>query len=318
MVVYHSNSSPITYISPLYVLRFELEWDTPILYIGTIEMVLTGPQGTQWTLDADNTIELLTDDVENEGYGTWEYEITTSGFVRSTTLTITRHIEYTGRRMLMETQIDKIGPGESDVISVGLKGFSKGINNLTYSFEATAIHEHSGSGVDEEVYYSDGTYSILVGDDLEYSKPDEVTTVSTSLWIMGRVLGFITVALFIASFISGGSITRIRDWIDERMETRVQWHCVISFSTIIAVILHLLVLYLGYYSNTFKGLISGGIPLLLMILVGITGWKRKLIVQKTSEKTWRRLHLWLSIIAVLLIVLHAIFEGTDLAFLRWW
>lgn len=297
---------------------FDLEWDRPLLYTGSMDMTLTGPGGSVWNMDNSNAITLSTQDVENEGYGIYEIQVEHNSIIRSTTATLTSVIDFTGRSAIIEQQIDRVGPGESATISVPLTSNSRGINNITYYFEATAMYDHSGNGVDEDVYTSDGTQTLVVGDDYSYSKPEAKISVSTSMWILGRVLGFVTVILFIASFLSGGTIKRLKIWIDKRMKNRHRWHCVISFASMVSVVVHLAVLYLGFYSGTWKGLLSGSIPLFLMVIVGITGWKKDKIVEMSSEKTWRRVHFWLSILAVLLIVIHAIAEGTDLAFLRWW
>jgi hypothetical protein len=135
---------------------------------------------------------------------------------------------------------------------------------------------------------------------------------------MGRILGFISVALFLLSFITGGTIKKLNPIMKRFLKNRVQWHCVISYAVVIAVMVHFAVLYLGYYSHTYKGLVSGGIPLLLMVVIALSGIKKTMIIRKWGPDFWRRVHLWLSMIALILLVVHGVVEGTDLAFIRWW
>lgn len=298
--------------------RFNVEWDRPIVYAGSFEMTLTGPGGTVWQMDNTNSIVLSSEEVNEEGYGIYELVLEHNSLVRSTTATLTSMVDFSGKAVVVVEQIDRLGPGGSTTISVPLVSGYRGINNISYYFEATATYDHSGNGVDEDEYFSEGTHSMKVGDQLSYSQPEEITSAATSLWIMGRILGFIAALLLAASFLTGGSIKGLKRWLDGLSDNRKRWHCVISFATIVTVFIHLLVLYIGYYSGSWKGIFSGGIPLIFMFMVGFTGWQKDRIVEASSEKAWRRIHLWLSVLAVVLMIFHAVSEGTDLAFLRWW
>ncbi len=298
--------------------RFELDWQEPLLYAGTMEMVVTGPRGTEWSLNDNDMIVLSSTDVENEGYGIWDYTISNTGLIRGTTYTLSISVDYTGRMVIVEKQIDRIEPGESETISVRLDSLEKGSNSVSYHFEATAYNDHESDSPNSDVYSTQGEASVEVGDELVYERPEEKTTVSTSLWVMGRILGFFSVALFIISFLTGGTIKKLNPFLNRLVKKRVQWHCVISYAVVIAVIAHFVVLYLGYYSHTYKGLISGGIPLLLMVVIAVTGIKKSLVIRKFGPQFWRRTHLWISLVALILLLVHGVIEGTDLAFLRWW
>ena len=297
--------------------RIEMDWNRPLLFISDLDLTLSGPAG-DWSETGDDQIIIPGDQFNTDTYGEYFWTVSNSAPARSISFTLDILIDHNDDNSEVTASIDHIGSRDSMIISVPLLSRYKSENMISYTLHATASYDHPEDGVDEDVYSTTGTSSIMVGNDLVYSRPSEKVTLSMTLWGMGRILGFLTVALFLASFATGGSILKIKRWIDGKTGDRVRWHCVISFTVMISAVVHLLVLYLGFYSNTYKGLFTGGIPLVMMIIVGITGYKRSLLVSRIGDKNWRRMHFWLSIAVILFFLFHAVTEGTDLSFLRWW
>ncbi len=303
--------------SPVEEIRLNLDWNRPILFTGELELSFIG-ENKVWTESSTDEIIIDGDEISETEYGPYQWMIENTGPARSVDFTIEIAIDFSSDIEVFSTNASTIGPGKSGTIKLPLRSIGKSENIVSYELEVIAHHDHSEDETDSDTYTTTGSYSIEVGDEYKYSRPEEIVTVSSSLWIVGRVLGFVTVALFIGSFLSGVNITPLRRWIDNKTKDRKRWHCVISFAVIISVIIHFSVLYVGYYSNTYKGLITGGIPLILMILLGMTGYWQKQIILWIGDQKWKRIHFWLSIIVILLFIFHGMEEGTDLAFLRWW
>lgn len=298
-------------------IRISLDWTRPILFRGDLDLSFFNANKV-WTETSEDEIIIDGNEIGGEDYGPFQWMVENTGIARSVDITLHIEVDFSGDTRVFSTHASNLGPGESGTLKLPLRSINQSSNIISYSLEAIAHYDHPDRGTDDEVYTTDGTHSLTVGDELKYNKPSEIVSLSTSLWIIGRVLGFVTVALFIASFLTGGAIESIRKWIDGKIQDRVRWHCVLSFMVIISTIVHLAVLYLGYYSNTWKGLLTGGIPLLIMIFLGITGYWKPQIAKKIGPKNWYRMHFWISIAVILLFVFHAIKEGTEFAFLRWW
>jgi hypothetical protein len=211
--------------------------------------------------------------------------------------------------------IDAMG---EETIRFTLTSGKRGENIIAYSVSAEAYHGHDGGGVDSDVYTMDGSSKLEVGDEMVRAGVERRISTVTSLWYMGRFMGFFTAGSFLASFLSGGSIRGLRIWLDGRFRKRKNWHCIVSITTVISALVHMIVLYSGVYGGTYKGLGLGLAATLFMTVIGITGAMRNGIVRRTGDLNWRRLHFWLSVTVIIIFVIHGIKEGTDLGFLRWW
>jgi hypothetical protein len=53
-----------------------------------------------------------------------------------------------------------------------------------------------------------------------------------------------------------------------------------------------------------------------MGFLGYIGWQQKTLIERWDYDKWQKLHLWLTILAVVLVTLHAILDGSDFAWLR--
>jgi hypothetical protein len=311
------GSGTILITSPVKELRMSLNWNRPVLFTGDLDLRLYGPDG-EWSETSEDEIILGEDEIGSSEPGEFHWVVENTGMARSVSFTLDIEVIFDDDPDTLSSHLSKLPGGESTTINLDLVANNRSQNQISYSFEATANYDHSSDAKNSEDYSSEGSYGIEVGDSLVYSKPVRKTTFSESLWIMGRILGFLAVGLFIASFLTGGTVKNLKVSIDRLLKRRIQWHCVISYMVVVTVIIHLAVLYLGYYSNTYKGLVSGGIPLVLMLVVSATGIWKKTVIEAIGVQYWRRIHFWLSILVIVLLAVHGVAEGTDLAFLRWW
>lgn len=292
----------------------------PLLFIGDVNLRLEGPGGSVWTSDLSDTTEVIQvgrEDILSEGYGTYSWTLTSEAPVRSVEYHLTTTVVLSGNTLLV-SNVDEIGSTSKETVGFRLSTGGRGENNIAYTVSAEAYHEHSGSGTDSDIYDEQGETSVTVGDVYSYKEPGSSISTAQALWYIGRVMAFVTTILFVLSFVSGGSMPSVRKWVDKRFKNRVKIHCNVSKLVILSAIVHLIVLYTGYYSGTGKGLVLGGIMLVLMIVLGATGAFKSKMAERIGEKNWSRIHFWISIIVLVIIIIHAVKEGTDLAFLRFW
>jgi hypothetical protein len=70
------------------------------------------------------------------------------------------------------------------------------------------------------------------------------------------------------------------------------------------------------YARSLKGLALGIPAFIILTALGYFGWQQKPFKKKWGYERWQKLHLVLTIMAVAIVAIHAILEGTDFAWLR--
>ncbi|UCH87974.1 MAG: ferric reductase-like transmembrane domain-containing protein [Thermoplasmata archaeon] len=145
-------------------------------------------------------------------------------------------------------------------------------------------------------------------------------------WLLGRITGFIAFFLLVLLAFTGGAVTRVAKKLNKALGgagRRVKFHCALSYQMLVVALLHAALLMYGHYSSQAsetlfifaKGVFDiniGTFTWIMMIIISIAGLFQKPIVRKIKHKNWRRLHLWLTIIALILIILHLLLAGTTL------
>lgn len=129
------------------------------------------------------------------------------------------------------------------------------------------------------------------------------------LWKQGRVTGFIALFLLLGIIVSCLMTGKNQCPIG-----LFRVHCVMFFVIFIISIYHCVVLYVGPYAGSTKGMPSGILSSALMLLTSLACILRKPIARCTHN--WRRFHLWLTIITFIISLVHAVLVGTTFAFLR--
>ena len=113
----------------------------------------------------------------------------------------------------------------------------------------------------------------------------------------------------------GGLIKPLKPFLDKRLKNRILWHCTLSYIAIFSSIVHLIILYTGWYRGTWAGLYLGGLTFLLMALVALTGSLRRWIETISMGTHWRRIHLILTIAVILSLLVHIVHNGSTFSFL---
>lgn len=302
-------------------LTVDLSWNSPILFFGDVDLTLRGPSGGSWNSDTAGTTESIhvsESELKAEGPGMYEIGVESETGLRSVTYTINGLIENRASTEVSQVRIDSIGSLGEQRVKFKLRSYEKGEGTISYRVVADAYYAHEGRGTDLDTYEETGTMSLTVGEDFTYNRATSSVSSIKALWITGRIFGFISVALYLTSFMTGGVSKRLKKAVYKRVKKARQWHCVISFGALLSVIVHIATLYSGVYSGTWRGIYLGGAALLLMTIVSLTGIFRDSLVRSIGDRNWRRVHFWSSIAIILLFMIHAVLQGTDLAFLRVW
>lgn len=130
------------------------------------------------------------------------------------------------------------------------------------------------------------------------------------LRLTGRVMGMFSLGLLIGSLVLG-----MVKWGGKR---RVRIHCAISWFIVGLSAYHGIMLVLGPYSRQIWGnfLLLGYASAVLMGVSGVNGLIQGWMSRVAGYKTWQWTHRIAIIAAVVLVILHGIYLGTDLAFIR--
>lgn len=136
-----------------------------------------------------------------------------------------------------------------------------------------------------------------------------------TLWRWGRITGFIALFLLLSIIISCLWAGKAKRGCPRSM---FRIHYFMFFAIFVIGIYHCVVLYVGPYAGSTKGLFSGTLSSVLLMVTCLTCICRKVIVAHIGAGNWRKFHLGLVTLTFIISLVHAILVGTTLAFLRWW
>ncbi len=141
-----------------------------------------------------------------------------------------------------------------------------------------------------------------------------------------EAIGYLSTFLIVASIYSGGIFGRpSRRHLNHLFGTarrRVAFHNVLSYALTLAALVHtVLFIYDGLTGGLFHwtlGLIWGGVAILAMFALGVTGALQVHIIRRWNYATWRWTHLGLAIITMVFTVLHLLLDGVHFAAVQEW
>ncbi len=148
--------------------------------------------------------------------------------------------------------------------------------------------------------------------------PEEVGKTDYFSWV-GRITGISSIILLLCSLVLGG-MWNTSKYLNRKIKakTRIRYHCGISWFLFSLALYHGITLLIGPYSRRLWNpfIILGEVSALAMLLVSLTGSFMKFSIKILGAKTWRRLHLYGTLVALVLGTIHGIRIGTDLDFIR--
>ena len=135
----------------------------------------------------------------------------------------------------------------------------------------------------------------------------------------GRITGISSIILLLCSLVLGG-IWNTGKFMNRKIKTktRIRYHCAVSWFLFSIALYHGVALLIGPYSRRLWNpwIILGEASAVSMLLVSLTGSFMKFSIRILGAKTWRRLHLYGTLAALVLGTIHGIRIGTDLSFIR--
>lgn len=170
------------------------------------------------------------------------------------------------------------------------------------------VHVHVGLAV-LAVLVSTYAFLYLTGGTLNYVG-----------WVYGRILGVVSLLALLASIVTGAPTkpVKVRAARYIKGSKRVWLHCQISLAILTLALLHALLLLASFYRGQTTGVLDGTVLVLMMVALGYLGMNQRKLVNRYSYKLWRDAHRLLCAATLVGVLLHAIWFGTDFAFLRWW
>jgi uncharacterized membrane protein len=97
---------------------------------------------------------------------------------------------------------------------------------------------------------------------------------------------------------------------------RVRWHCRVSQALLLLALIHGMLLAVSPHAATLRGLVPGTFAFVIMGFLGYIGWKQNTLRPRWGNENWKRVHLIFTILAVVIITIHAVLDGSDFAWLR--
>jgi hypothetical protein len=237
-------------------------------------------------------------------------------------------LELTAKKEVNDVTIEP-SPEISDWVIVTSKetnrdeGFSKILTRQTREVELTF-------SVPEKVNVKDPY--VQIGWEID-SEPDQIKIpitikehsaqdVGSNDWLSigGRITGLLSTTLLAVSLLIGGiGKHQKRFWnrIFKSAKRRVDLHCALSYEILALSIFHGIILWAGPYYNTIWSnyIVLGILSAVVMAIVSINGIFQKQFIKIIGYKSWRYIHLYGSIIALTLCLMHGLAIGTDIGIL---
>ena len=276
-----------------------------------LDLVISGPEGGGWSATGagvDESITLDAADIQEGGYGTYQVTVSHPAGVRRVTFSLGIEVEY-GDDSMMLTGPDLQG-GESHAFTFSLRGTVRGPNGVTVVVSGTAVHLHESGDLEETDFTEEGSVSMEVGDELVYGSPQDDGGGGSwdDLLAGGRYLGILAALLLGVSIVASGHLR----WFPRRQRV----HCWSSYAMVATFVVHWTMLWAGPYGSTLGGIVTGSVLLVSIVLLTLTGARPVLLEGRLPGLTSRELHRYLTYLVIIVLVLHAVLNGSDLAFIR--
>ena len=277
-----------------------------------LDMTISGVEGGSWTASGggvDESITLEAADIAEGGYGTYQVTVDHTAGVRRATFSLLVEVEY-GSDVAMLMGPDLQG-GESHAFSFTLRGMVEGDNGVMVVVSGTAVHMHENGQHDETGFTEEETVPIVVGDEFVYGGQSGNGGGGGSLdnaLLKARYLGILAAILLGVSIATSGHLR----WFPRRSKI----HCWSSYVMAGTFIIHWSLLWIGPYGSTMGGIVTGSVLLVGILLLVITGVKPELLNGRVMGLPSNKLHRYLTYVVVVVLVVHAVTNGSDLAFIR--
>lgn len=132
--------------------------------------------------------------------------------------------------------------------------------------------------------------------------------------VIGYVSGFLIVASIYTGGMFGKTSRRQLNSVFGTAKRRVAFHNFLSYGILLAAVVHtILFIFVESAFDWTKGIIWGGIAILAMLGLGVTGAVQVPMIRKWNYATWRWSHFYLAIATMVFTVVHIFLDGQNFA-----
>lgn len=299
-----------------------VDGDEGLLGRNNIDLNVYSPDGDMlWAVGgagASPELTLSAEDLSDGGYGDWRVEVIYVIGTPNISFSITIDVQYDLKQSKL-TGPD-LGPGDEYTFSWPLRSVSNGDNKVLAVVSGTAHHDHEDpSHPDSELYTYDSSSELEVGDRFVYTPPEREWEQAISVIDIERATGILSAVVLLVSIVLSGLYRPMRTRIEGVLggaSKRIRWHCGISFFLILLSFVHGILLPFSPHALTLRGLAMGSSAFVTLGALGFIGLYQKSLIDHWGVKNWSRVHLLLTILAVIIVIVHAALDGTDFAWLR--
>lgn len=226
----------------------------------------------------------------------------------------------------------KEGPitgGQAMLLSWNLQASSEAVTSeqtVRARVNLTAHYDHTDAGNPDYGNYTKGARVLLsalgTGQGLVLQDPDAQGTIlivspdsGVTMARVSEAVGYATAFLLMGSVWSGGMFgkasRRQLNSIFGSAKRRVAFHNFVSYALTAAAIAHLVLFIIEVRYHWSLGLIWGGVGLLAMLGLGVTGAIQIPLIRNWGYPAWRWTHLGLAIASLAFTVLHMLLDGAN-------
>lgn len=298
-----------------------LDGDEGIHGRNDIDLIVNSPEGQSWESTggtADEAVSLDLRDFQRGGYGEWEAVVQYFVGSLSVSFTLTIDVEYGLGQMRLEGP--DLGPGEKHTFTWKLHSTKRGDNAVDVLVSGLAHHEHGEVEAEEsEEYTEEETRDLEVGDKLVHTPPGDTLYFGNPVLAMERTLGLLSALFLLISAAFSGIYTPVQTRVEKLVggaAKRVRWHCRTSLLLLMMSGIHGILLPFSPHASSFRGLSLGVPSFLAMGALGYLGWQQQTYIKRLGKDKWKKIHLVLTILVLLMVAAHATLDGSDFAWLR--
>ncbi|MCK5344782.1 MAG: hypothetical protein KAR20_15320, partial [Candidatus Heimdallarchaeota archaeon] len=229
-------------------------------------------------------------------------------------------VEYGANQIHLDGE--DLAPGGEYIFVLSLSSTEKGDNIINVAVTGTAYYEHSEDDSitdNSDVYTIEDSSSLIVGNRYVYSEPNIEEGGSINVLLIERALGLLSAIGLIVSLVFSGILKPFALKIEKFVgggAQRVKLHCRSSQGVMFLSLIHGMLLPFSPHASSLRGLVLGVPLFIIMGLLGYIGWKQNILRPRWGNERWKRIHLILSILAVAIVISHAVLDGTEFAWLR--
>lgn len=314
------------------------------IYTGTTEPA-GNPARTIAPAGNGRPVELIlptAGEVGTLGTGNWTIEATVAdagdvGVPRGGTLpfavTINARAETSDVTVLVQPQNTDIQKRSSFLFTYGLKAVKEPApgETVAVAVNGTMFYEHDDKGTDSHANVTkafeqpiavqlapDGRVILVGPTDAGFVvvQPKNGASIDTLAEAVGYASAFLLVSSIWTGGMFGKASRRQLNGVFGSAKRRVAFHNFLSYGILLLAVIHtvLFIVETAYYWTL--GLIWGGLAILAMVGLGVTGAWQVAMIRRWNYAFWRWSHYGLAVAAILFTVVHGFFDGVHFGFFQ--